>query len=65
MSKGKILKQEKIHLKRGDKIIGSGQIKSMRTAKTNIEKADIGEEFGAVLSESLDFKVGDMLISFK
>lgn len=65
VGKGEISKQTPLHLKRGEKIIGDCQIISMKTGKQNIEKAKKGEEFGAVLSDQIDFKIGDMLISYK
>jgi len=37
----------------------------MKTGRTKIERAKAGEEFGAILSPALDFKIGDMLISYR
>lgn len=65
VKEGEISKQYPLHLKRGEKIIGDCQIVSMKTGKQDIEKAKKGEEFGAVLSGQVDFKIGDMLISYK
>jgi len=65
VKEGEISKQHPLHLKRGEKIIGDCQIISMKTGKQDIEKAIKGEEFGVILSGQVDFKVGDMLISFK
>lgn len=62
---GEIKKTDKIHLLRGEKLVGNCRIKSMRTGKEKIEKAKPGEEFGAVLSPSLDFEVGDVLLSYR
>jgi len=65
VKEGEISKQHPLHLKRGEKIIGDCQIISMKTGKQDIEKAKKGEEFGVTLSDKVDFRVGDMLISFK
>ncbi len=62
---GEIKKTDKIHLLRGEKLVGNCRIKSMKTGKEKIEKAKAGEEFGAVLSPSLDFEVGDVLLSYR
>lgn len=62
---GKVKKPDQFHLKRGEKIIGDCRIKSMKTGKENIEKAQKGEEFGAILVPLLDFQVGDVLVSFR
>jgi len=65
VKEGRISKQSPLHLRRGEKILGDCQIISMKTGKTDIDKAKKGEEFGAVFSTQIDFKIGDMLISFK
>lgn len=65
VQEGEIDKKLPLHLKRGEKIIGDCQIMSMKTGKQDIEKAKKSEEFGAILSGQVDFKIGDMLISFR
>ena len=62
---GGIKKTDKLHLQRGEELIGNCRIKSMKTGRTKIERAKAGEEFGAILSPALDFKIGDMLISYR
>lgn len=64
VKKGEIEKEKKAYLKRGEEVIGEVKIASMRHEKEEIEKAKEGEEFGAVFSPPIDFKVGDMLISY-
>lgn len=65
VTEGEIKKRDKLHLQRGKEVVGDCRIKSMKTGKEKIEGAKAGEEFGAILSPSLDFKVGDMLISYR
>lgn len=65
VAEGEIKKIDKIHLKRGEEIIGNCRFKSMKRGKEDIEKAKTGEEFGVILSPALDFKLGDMLISYR
>lgn len=62
---GEIKKTGKFHLQRGEELIGDCRIKSMRTGKEKIGEAKAGEEFGAIFSPSLDFEIGDMLISYR
>lgn len=65
VTEGEINSQNQIFLKRGDQILGTARIKSLRVGKTDVIKVRTGEEFGAVLSPSLDFAIGDMLVSFR
>ena len=65
IKEGKINRQNPIHLVRDKKTIGTGRLKSMRQGKTDVQEATMGEEFGAVFAPSLDFTVGDMLVSFR
>lgn len=65
VTEGEIKKTAKFHLQRSGELIGDCRIKSMKTGKEKIEGAKAGEEFGAILSPSLDFKIGDMLISYR
>lgn len=65
VKKGRISKKDKLHLKRGEEIVGNCRIKSMKREKENIATAKKDEEFGAILTPALDFKLGDMLVSFR
>jgi len=65
VTEGEIKKMSKLHLQRGEELVGDCRIKSMKTGKEKIKGAKTGEEFGAILSPSLDFKIGDMLISYR
>ena len=62
---GEMKKTDKFHLQRGGESVADGRIKSMKTGKEKIEKAKAGEEFGAIFSPSLDFQIGDVLLSYK
>jgi len=62
---GRIAKSEKIHIKRGDQIIGDVKIVSMKHGKEDIAEAKTGQEFGVVFSPPLDFKIGDVIIAFR
>jgi len=62
---GRIAKKDKLHLKRGEEIVGNCRIKSMRRGKEDISRAKKGDEFGAILDPSLDFTIGDVLVSYR
>ena len=44
-------------------MIGESRVASVRKGKEQTSKAEEGEEAGVILSPSLDFTIGDMLIS--
>ncbi|MCL4418898.1 GTP-binding protein [Patescibacteria group bacterium] len=60
---GRIAKGDRIRLVRGDDIIGETTIASLRQGKNSVSKTEQGSEAGVILSSSLDFTIGDMLIS--
>jgi translation initiation factor IF-2 len=65
VKEGKIAKIDKFYLTRGEKEIGRMKIKSMKYKKEDIVEVKEGKEFGALFTPTLDFKVGDMLISYR
>jgi len=65
VTEGRISKSDKIRLQRGERVVGECRFKSMRYKKEDINIAQKDEEFGAVFKSSLDFQVGDIVISHK
>jgi len=65
ITKGKILKGERLFLFRNDQKIGEVKIVSMRKGKKDIEEAYEQEECGILFIPQLDFKVGDVLLSVR
>lgn len=63
--KGRIDKTDPVHLKRKGKIMGTTKIKSFQKEKQDIKKAKTGDEVGIVFSPPLDFKLQDMIVSFR
>jgi len=55
---GEISKSNTIKI--GDK---QARIKSLKMGKTEVEKVKTGQEFGAVFSPAVDFKVGENIIA--
>ncbi len=62
---GEINRQLPVTVKRGEEIIGEVKITSMKHLKEDIQIAKKGQEFGAFFAPSLDFQLGDVIISYK
>ncbi len=62
---GRMTQKDRLHLVRGTKIVGDARVRSMRVGKQKSELVQKGEEFGVILSPLLDFKVGDVLVSYR
>jgi len=65
VTQGEINRQLPVTLKREEEILGEAKIASMKHLKKDIQLAKKGQEFGATFSPSLDFKIGDVIISYK
>jgi len=63
VNEGRIAKGDKVRLLRNDEVIGETHVSSVRKGKEATSKIEAGEEGGIILSPSLDFTIGDMLIS--
>jgi len=59
---GRVARGDKIRLIRKEEIIGESTINSVRMGKNVVSKIEEGQEGGVILSPSLDFTIGDMLI---
>ncbi len=62
---GKLQKGESIHLKRDDKIIKDSKINTLQQGKTEVESVKSGTDCGLTFSPYIDFKVDDVIISYK
>ncbi len=62
---GEIAKRHRLHLIREDKIITDPKIRSLKRGKEDIPLAKSGTECGIVFGSYIDFKVGDVLESYK
>ncbi len=65
VKEGKIVRGSKIILWRQEEVVGEAVAASMRHHQEDIEAAEKGMEFGLVFSPSLDFRPGDVIISYK
>jgi len=62
ITEGRVAKGDRVRIERDDKIIGEGRIYSVRHGKDQVSKIEEGEEAGIVVTPSLDFEIGDMVI---
>lgn len=62
---GQIAKTSKTRLMRDSKSLGDVYIESLKKGKTEVEAVREGEEFGVVFKPSLDFRIGDVLESYR
>jgi len=61
---GRINRSLPVVLKREEKIISETKIISMRQQKQDISEAETGAEFGVVFAGEVDFRVGDVILSY-
>lgn len=62
---GRIVKTDKVWLEREGKMVAETKMKSMRHAKGEISKAEMGLEFGVVFHPPVDFQKGDLIIAWQ
>jgi len=60
---GRISKNDKICLQRGQEILGENTFKSMKHGKEEITQATTNLEFGAVFTSPIKFQKGDFLVA--
>jgi translation initiation factor IF-2 len=60
---GRISKNDTIVLKRDDKKLGESKIASMKHRETNINQANVDEEFGVILEKDLPFTKGGIIVA--
>lgn len=59
---GRVAKGDKIRVERGDETVGEGRVTSLRQGKDQTSKVQAPLEAGIIISPSLDFQVGDVVI---
>ncbi|OGY24152.1 MAG: translation initiation factor IF-2 [Candidatus Woykebacteria bacterium RBG_13_40_15] len=60
---GRINRDDTIVLKRGEKELGRAKIVSMKHRESDINEANVGDEFGLVLEKDLPFAKGDIIFA--
>ncbi len=59
---GRIARGDKVRLIRGEEVIGESSVSSLRQGREVVSKVEQGKEGGILLSPSLDFTIGDVLL---
>jgi translation initiation factor IF-2 len=65
ITKGELTKGDQIHLKRDDKIIKDTKIEGIRQGKNVIDRIKAGTDCGMTFKPYVDFKLNDVIISYK
>lgn len=65
VTEGRIAKSDTIHIIRGGQVLSNIRLKSMKHQKVESQEARLNQEFGAIFSPYVDFKIGDVLVSFE
>jgi len=61
---GKINKAYPVMVKREDRVIAETGITSLKQQKQDISEAQEGMEFGMIFRGKVDFRVGDVILSY-
>lgn len=62
---GRITKNDKLTLMRGDKEVGKVKVISLKKNRVDVAEVRQGEEFGVIFVPQLDFTIGDVIISLQ
>lgn len=62
---GRLAMNDKIRIMRGETIVGSGVITSLKRGKQEVKEVAKGLECGFILTPEIDFSIGDMVLSYK
>lgn len=64
VTKGRLEKQARAEVMRGDKLAGTGTIKGLQSNKTAVNEVEEGHECGIFLSGNIKVEVGDILKAY-
>lgn len=62
---GTISKGPRVKVVRGEEIIGEGKIKSLKKVKNEVNRVEKSDECGIMFDTEIDFRVGDLIHSFR
>ncbi len=65
VNEGRLLLQDKIRIERDGQIMGESSISSLKRVKEDVKEVGKNQECGVMLSDHIDFRPGDMLISYR
>ncbi len=64
VASGRLAKGDSVRIVRGEEIIGTARIKSVRQGKNEVTKVEVGGECGIFLDKKVDFMLQDGIIAF-
>lgn len=59
---GRVAKGDKARIEHGEDVLGEGKITSLKQGKQETSKVAEGSEAGIIISPSLDFNIGDVIV---
>lgn len=66
MMEGRFTKQDNLRIEREKKVVFDNlKISSLKQVKKDVDKVSMGMECGIILTPEVDFRVGDMVISYR
>lgn len=65
VEKGAMKQGSRMRLQRGETSLGEAKITSLKQGKNTAAEVKAGEECGLVMSPQLDFKIDDMIVSYR
>lgn len=64
VASGRLAKGDMVRVMRGEDVIGTARIKSVRQGKNEVTKVEVGGECGVLLDKKVDFTLQDVIIAF-
>lgn len=65
VTEGRLAKNDTTRIVRDEETVSHAKIASMKHGKDDIQKADLNMEFGLITVPQVDFRIGDMIISYR
>jgi translation initiation factor IF-2 len=65
VNEGRLLLNDTVRVERDGKIVGNSKISTIKRMKEDVKEVGKGQECGLTLTDSIDFRPGDMLLSYR
>jgi translation initiation factor IF-2 len=65
VNEGRLLINDSVRVEREGKVMGSAKISTLKRMKEDVKEVGKGQECGLTLSQPVDFRPGDMLLSYR
>lgn len=63
VTEGRLARGDQVKIMRGEDEVGRAKIKSLRTAKADVTKVEVGQECGVLFDRAVDFLLQDVIIA--